>query len=55
MNVEGHVIPAMMLSLLIGSPILLFIGAIGNALDGKFKSRWGVAEFVSFASLYSCT
>ena len=32
MNVEGHVIPALMLSLLIGSPILLFIGAIGNAL-----------------------
>lgn len=32
MNVEQHVIPAMMLSLLIGSPILLFIGAIGNAL-----------------------
>lgn len=32
MNVEEHVIPAMMLSLLIGSPILLFIGAIGNAL-----------------------
>lgn len=32
MNVETHVIPALMLSLLIGSPILLFIGAIGNAL-----------------------
>lgn len=32
MNVEPHVIPALMLSLLIGTPILLFIGAIGNAL-----------------------
>lgn len=32
MNVESHVIPALMLSLLIGTPILLFVGAIGNAL-----------------------
>jgi heme exporter protein B len=32
MNIEAHVIPALMLSLLIGTPILLFVGAIGNAL-----------------------
>ncbi|WP_299266884.1 heme exporter protein CcmB [uncultured Psychrosphaera sp.] len=32
MNVESQVIPALMLSLLIGTPILLFVGAIGNAL-----------------------
>jgi heme exporter protein B len=32
MNIDTHVIPAMVLSLLIGSPILLFVGAIGNAL-----------------------
>jgi heme exporter protein B len=32
MNIDTQVIPAMMLSLLLGSPILLFVGAIGNAL-----------------------
>lgn len=32
MNIEFHVIPALMLSLLIGTPVLLFVGAIGNAL-----------------------
>ncbi|NVK26195.1 MAG: heme exporter protein CcmB [Gammaproteobacteria bacterium] len=32
MNIAPEVIPALMLSLLIGTPILLFIGAIGNAL-----------------------
>lgn len=32
MNIETHVIPALMLSLLVGTPILLFVGAIGNAL-----------------------
>lgn len=32
MNIDSHVIPAMIVSLLIGSPILLFVGAIGNAL-----------------------
>ena len=32
MNIESHVVPALMLSLLVGTPILLFVGAIGNAL-----------------------
>lgn len=32
MNIEAYIIPALMLSLLVGSPILLFVGAIGNAL-----------------------
>lgn len=32
MNINSELIPALMLSLLVGTPILLFLGAVGNAL-----------------------
>ena len=54
LNLESKALIATLLTLLVGTPLLSFIGAIGAALTVSLQKKWCFIELISFTFVYPC-